>query len=52
MNWLDSVAKRLSLAQRKPVAPAASGVQLPTMTGSAREDAPAALVVFLVALPL
>jgi MFS superfamily sulfate permease-like transporter len=52
LNWLDSVVKRLSLAQRKQVTPTASGVRLPTMAGSAREDAPAALVVFLVALPL
>ena len=52
MNWLDSVVKRLAQAQRKQAAPAASGARLPTMRNSLREDGPAALVVFLVALPL
>lgn len=52
MNWLDSVVKRLAQAQRKQAAPTASGARLPTMRNSLREDGPAALVVFLVALPL
>jgi len=52
VNWLDSVVKRLAQAQRKQAAPTASGARLPTMRNSLREDGPAALVVFLVALPL
>jgi len=52
LNWLDSVVKRLSLAPRRQAAPAPSSVRVPTIAGSVREDAPAALVVFLVALPL
>lgn len=52
MNWLDSVVKRLSQAQPRPATAAASASRLPTIRDSVREDAPASVVVFLVAVPL
>ncbi len=52
MNWPDSVRKHLSQAQRQSTTAAAKAPQFPTFRDSVREDVPASVVVFLVAVPL
>ena len=53
MSWISTVTARLVGAKRAgPSSGALDGPQLPTMATGWRADAPASIVVFLVALPL